>query len=66
MRICSSTRSSPSTSRTPSTPTRRRQRIPIIADLDQPRHGAYIVQPIQPIEEWVAGSPLMHVAFAHG
>ena len=35
----------------------------IIADLNQPRHSAYISQPVQPIEEWIDGSPLMHVTF---
>lgn len=35
----------------------------IIVDLNQPRHRAYIAQPVQPIEEWMAGSPLMRVAF---
>jgi len=43
----------------------RRRRIfdAIIADLNQPRHRAYIAQPVQPIDEWMAGSPLMHVTF---
>lgn len=42
-----------------------RQRIfeAIIADLDQPHHSAYISQPVQPIEDWIDGSPLMHVTF---
>jgi F420H(2)-dependent quinone reductase len=35
----------------------------IVSDLNQPRHRAYISQPVQPIEEWIAGSPLMHVTF---
>lgn len=35
----------------------------IVADLDQPRHRAYISQPVQPVEEWIAGSPLMRVTF---
>jgi hypothetical protein len=42
-----------------------RQRVfaAIVSDLDQPRHRAYISQPVQPIEEWMAGSPLMRVRF---
>lgn len=41
-----------------------RQRVfeAIIADLNQPRHSAYISQPVQPIEDWIDRSPLMHVA----
>jgi hypothetical protein len=35
----------------------------IISDLNHARHRAYISQPVQPIEEWMAGSPLMHVTF---
>lgn len=42
---------------------RRRVFKAIISDLDQPRHRAYIAQPVQPIEQWMAGSPLMHVIF---
>lgn len=42
---------------------RRRVFEAIIADLDQPRHRAYISQPVQPIGEWMDGSPLMRVAF---
>lgn len=43
-----------------------RQRIfeSIIADLNQPRHSGYLSQPVEPIEEWMDGSPLMHVSFA--
>lgn len=42
-----------------------RQRIfeAIIADLNQARHSAYISQPVRPVEEWIDGSPLMHVTF---
>jgi hypothetical protein len=42
-----------------------RQRIfdAIISDLNHPRHRAYISQPVQPIEEWMAGSPLMRITF---
>jgi hypothetical protein len=45
-----------------------RQRIfeAIIADLDQPRHRAYISQPVQPIEEWIDRSPLMRITFIEG
>lgn len=42
---------------------RRRVFESIVADLNQPRHRAYISQPVQPVDEWVAGSPLMHVTF---
>ena len=42
---------------------RRRVFEAITADLDQPRHRAYISQPVQPVEEWIVGSPLMRVAF---
>jgi len=36
----------------------------IIDDLNQPRHSGYLAQPVEPVEEWLAGSPLMHVSFA--
>ncbi|MDZ8171978.1 nitroreductase/quinone reductase family protein [Microbacterium xanthum] len=36
----------------------------IIADLDQPLHRFYISQPVQPLEQWMTGSPLMHVTFS--
>ena len=36
----------------------------IVSDLNQPRHRAYISQPVQPVEEWIAGSPLMQVTFS--
>ncbi|WAP50740.1 hypothetical protein OL239_12000 [Arthrobacter sp. ATA002] len=32
----------------------------------QPLHRAYISQRVQPIEEWMTGSPLMHVTFQQG
>jgi hypothetical protein len=35
----------------------------IIADLNQRLHRAYIAQPVEPLEEWLARSPLMHVTF---
>lgn len=35
----------------------------IIADLNQPLHRAYIAQPVESLEEWLHGSPLMHVTF---
>ncbi|UFU06967.1 nitroreductase/quinone reductase family protein [Ruania halotolerans] len=43
----------------------RRQRVfeAIISDLNQARHRAYISQPVQPIEEWIDRSPLVHVTF---
>ena len=36
----------------------------IIDDLNHPRHSAYLAQPVEPLEEWVEGSPLMRVTFA--
>ena len=36
----------------------------IVDDLNQPLHRGYLSQPVEPVEEWVAGSPLMHVVFA--
>jgi len=36
----------------------------IVDDLNQPLHRGYLSQPVEPVEEWVAGSPLMHVIFA--
>ena len=42
---------------------RRRIFEAIIADLNQPRHSAYLAQPVEPVEEWIAGSPLVHVTF---
>ncbi|MGP3534153.1 nitroreductase/quinone reductase family protein [Microbacterium sp. RD1] len=35
----------------------------IIADLNQPLHRGYISQPVEPLEEWLDRSPLMHVTF---
>lgn len=35
----------------------------IIADLNQPLHSAYIAQPVEPLEQWMRGSPLMRVRF---
>ena len=35
----------------------------IIDDLNHPRHSAYLAQPVEPLEEWVKGSPLVRVAF---
>ncbi|HEY0249594.1 MAG TPA: nitroreductase/quinone reductase family protein [Gryllotalpicola sp.] len=42
---------------------RRRVFEAVVADLNQPRHSSYISQPVQPVEDWIAGSPLMHVTF---
>lgn len=42
---------------------RRRVFTSIIDDLNQPLHRAYIAQPVEPLEAWVDGSPLMHVRF---
>ncbi|KJL43904.1 hypothetical protein JOD63_002655 [Microbacterium terrae] len=38
----------------------------IVDDLNQPRNPAGIPQPVEPLEEWVMGSPLMHVTFPNG
>ncbi|WP_181773584.1 nitroreductase/quinone reductase family protein [Amycolatopsis pittospori] len=35
----------------------------VIADLNQPRNPAGIPQPVQPLAEWLAGSPLVRVDF---
>ena len=45
---------------------RRRVFSSIIADLAGPRHRAYIAQPVEPLEAWLDGSPLMHVRFDDG
>jgi deazaflavin-dependent oxidoreductase (nitroreductase family) len=42
---------------------RRRIFAPIVDDLNQPLHRGYLAQPVEPVEEWVTGSPLMHVTF---
>ena len=42
---------------------RRRIFTDIVADLNQPLHRAYLTQPVEPVEEWVVGSPLMRVNF---
>ena len=42
---------------------RRRIFGDIIADLNQPLHRGYLAQPVEPVEEWVEGSPLMRVRF---
>ncbi|GAA5142564.1 nitroreductase/quinone reductase family protein [Pseudonocardia adelaidensis] len=38
----------------------------IIADLNQPWNPASIRQPVEPLEEWMAGSPLVRVDFTEG
>jgi len=43
---------------------RRRIFASIVDDLNQPLHRGYLAQPVEPVEEWVDGSPLMHVTFA--
>lgn len=35
----------------------------IVDDLNQPLHRGYLAQPVEPVAEWVAGSPLMRVTF---
>ena len=42
---------------------RRRVFSAIIDDLNHPRHRAYLAQPVEPLDEWLAGSPLMRVTF---
>ena len=42
---------------------RRRIFAAIVDDLNQPLHRGYLSQPVEPVEDWVAGSPLMHVTF---
>lgn len=44
-------------------PARRRVFSAIIDDLDHPRHSGYLAQPVAPLEQWMTGSPLMHVRF---
>jgi len=43
---------------------RRRIFSAIVDDLNQPLHRGYLSQPVEPVEDWVEGSPLMHVSFA--
>ncbi|WP_370964430.1 nitroreductase/quinone reductase family protein [Amycolatopsis sp. cg9] len=38
----------------------------IIADLNQPANPAGIPQPVRPLAEWLAGSPLVRVDFVGG
>jgi hypothetical protein len=38
----------------------------IIADLNQPSNPAGIPQPVEPLEEWMTGSPLVRVDFVEG
>ena len=42
---------------------RRRVFSAIIDDLNHPRLRAYLAQPVEPLDEWLAGSPLMRVTF---
>lgn len=42
---------------------RRRVFTAIIADLNQPRHSSYLAQPVEPVELWMKGSPLVRVRF---
>lgn len=42
---------------------RRRIFQSVIDDLNQPWNPAGIAQPVAPVEDWLAGSPLMHVTF---
>ncbi|WP_156759349.1 nitroreductase/quinone reductase family protein [Microbacterium karelineae] len=38
----------------------------VIDDLNHPRNPAGIPQPVPPLEEWMTGSPLMHITFSEG
>ncbi len=38
----------------------------IIADLNQPWNPAGIQQPVEPLDEWMHGSPLVRVSFPEG
>ena len=42
---------------------RRRIFTAIVDDLNQPLHRGYLNQPVEPVEEWMTGSPLMHLTF---
>lgn len=42
---------------------RRRIFTAIIDDLNQPLHRTYIAQPVESLDRWMSGSPLMHVRF---
>ncbi|MBD7958707.1 nitroreductase family deazaflavin-dependent oxidoreductase [Microbacterium sp. Sa4CUA7] len=42
---------------------RRHIFLAIVDDLNQPLHRGYLSQPVQPVANWVSGSPLMHVTF---
>ncbi|MFI7586158.1 nitroreductase/quinone reductase family protein [Spongisporangium articulatum] len=43
---------------------RRRVFTAVVADLNHPRHRAYLAQPVEPVGDWMQGSPLMHVTIA--
>lgn len=43
---------------------RRRIFWSVIEDLNHPRHRGYLAQPVEPLERWVEGSPLVRVHFA--
>jgi len=53
---------------TPVRDPRRRELVfrSIIADLNQPWNPAGIPQPVEPLEDWMEGSPLVHVDFTEG
>jgi deazaflavin-dependent oxidoreductase (nitroreductase family) len=42
---------------------RRRIFAAIVDDLNQPRHSGYLAQPVESVDEWMQGSPLLHVRF---
>jgi hypothetical protein len=35
----------------------------IVDDLNQPHHAAYLSQPVESVDQWMQGSPLLHVRF---
>ncbi|MEV4020475.1 nitroreductase/quinone reductase family protein [Nonomuraea angiospora] len=53
---------------TPVRDPRQREAVfrPIIADLNQPWNPAGIPQPVEPLKEWMQGSPLIRVDFLEG
>lgn len=40
--------------------------VAIIDDLNQARNPAGIPQPVEPLDKWLTGSPLVHVTFPEG
>lgn len=42
---------------------RRRVFTSITADLNHPRHSGYLSQPVESVDQWMRGSPLVRVRF---